>query len=73
MQGLAAQRWYHRLPRTREGEPNSVVIFRCEKLGDINIVMARATTPDNRTNESIGTVAIGDLRANALVNAEEER
>lgn len=61
----------------RGGKPIGVAIARREKLDDSNIVMARATTPDDRTDVSSVAVAISVLKdnelANVLMNAEEER
>lgn len=52
----------------------SVVIASRERLDDVYLVTARATTADGRTDESIGAVSIaklaGDALANALMKAE---
>lgn len=52
----------------------SVVIVSRERLDDVYLVTARATTADGRTDESIGAVSIaklgGDALANALMKAE---
>ena len=45
-----------------------------EQVGDTYLVIARATMPDGRTDESLGAVPIGNLKgdmfANALMKAE---
>lgn len=52
----------------------SVVIVSRERVDDLCIVTARATTPDGRTDESIGAVTVANLKgenlANALMKAE---
>lgn len=52
----------------------SVTIVGRDLLDDLYAVTARATTPDGRTDESIGAVAMGNLkgdaRANAIMKAE---
>lgn len=52
----------------------SVVIASREHVSDLCIVTARATTPDGRTDESIGAVNLAGLKgenlANALMKAE---
>lgn len=47
----------------------SVVIVTREKIDDIFTVCARATTPDGRTDESIGAVNVAGLRGDNLANA----
>ena len=47
----------------------SVTIVSREQVGDVYVVTARATTPDGRTDESIGAVAISSLKGGALANA----
>lgn len=47
----------------------SVTIASREKLEDIYIVTARATMPDGRCDESIGSVTIAGLNGDALANA----
>jgi hypothetical protein len=47
----------------------SVTIASREQVGDVYVVTARATTPDGRTDESIGAVAISSLKGDALANA----
>lgn len=47
----------------------SVQITGRERLDDIYVVTACAKTPDGRSDESIGAVAIGGLKADALANA----
>jgi len=52
----------------------SIVITARELLEDVYVVTARASTPDGRTDESTGAVAIaglkGEARANAMMKAE---
>ena len=52
----------------------SIVIAKREHVSDLCIVTARATTPDGRTDESIGAVNLAGLKgenlANALMKAE---
>lgn len=40
-----------------------------ERMEDIYVVTARATLPNGRTDESIGAVALGTLKGEALANA----
>ena len=47
----------------------SITITSREKLGDIYVVTARATTPDGRTDESMGAVPIAGLKGESLANA----
>lgn len=47
----------------------SVTIVARERLDDLYVVTARATTPDGRTDESIGVVMLAGLRGDALANA----
>lgn len=47
----------------------SLTITARETVGDLYVVTARATTPDGRTDESIGAVSIAGLRGDALANA----
>lgn len=47
----------------------SVKIVSREKVGDVFTVTAQATTPDGRSDESIGAVSIGKLAGDALANA----
>jgi len=47
----------------------SVTIVSREQVGDVYMVIARATTPDGRTDESIGAVTVGSLKGDALANA----
>lgn len=47
----------------------SVRIVSRERLEDVWIVTAEATTADGRTDASIGAVSIGGLKADALANA----
>ena len=47
----------------------SVTIVTREKFDDIVTVCARATTPDGRTDESIGAVNVSGLRGDNLANA----
>lgn len=46
----------------------SVTIVSRERLEDVYVVTARATTPDGRHDESIGAVNIAGLRGDALAN-----
>ena len=52
----------------------SINIVSREHINDVYIVTARATTPEGRTDESIGAVALGrlagDLLCNAIMKAE---
>lgn len=47
----------------------SVMVVAREKIDDIFTVCARATTPDGRTDESIGAVNVSGLRGDNLANA----
>ena len=47
----------------------SVVIVSRERVEDVYVVTARATTSDGRSDESIGAVAIGNAKGEALANA----
>lgn len=47
----------------------SVVIVSRERVEDVYVVTARATTTDGRSDESIGAVAIGNAKGEALANA----
>ncbi len=47
----------------------AVTIVSREQLGDVYVVTAKATMPNGRTDESIGAVAIGDAKGDALANA----
>ncbi len=47
----------------------SVTIADRTAINEIFVVTARATTPDGRTDESTGAVAIGNLRGENLANA----
>lgn len=47
----------------------SVAIVSRERLDDVYVVTAKASTPDGRSDESIGAVAIGSLKGDALANA----
>jgi len=47
----------------------SVIIKSREKAEDCYIVTAQASTPDGRTDEAIGVVAIGSARGEAMANA----
>ncbi len=52
----------------------SIAIVGRERIEDVYVVTARATTPDGRSDESTGAVALGNLKgenlANALMKAE---
>lgn len=62
----------------RQKNKISITITGREKVGDCYVVTARATTPDGRTDESIGVVPLqafgkaltGDQLANAFMKAE---
>jgi len=47
----------------------SVTIQAREMVGDVYVVTARASTPDGRTDESVGAVSIKGLAGDALANA----
>jgi hypothetical protein len=47
----------------------SITIVSRERLGDIYLVIARATERHGRTDESLGAVALGSLKGDALANA----
>lgn len=47
----------------------SVTIVSREKLDDVYVVTARATTPDGRVDESTGAVTLGALKGDNLCNA----
>jgi hypothetical protein len=47
----------------------SVTIASRERHDDVYVVTARATTPDGRTDESIGAVSISGLKGESLANA----
>lgn len=47
----------------------SVQIIQRETVGDIHSVIARATSPDGRCDESVGAVSIAGLKGEALSNA----
>lgn len=47
----------------------SISITCREKFDDLYVVSAKATTPDGRVDESIGSVNIGTLKGDALANA----
>ena len=47
----------------------SITITSRERMDDIYTVMAKATTPDGRTDEATGAVAIGGLKGDNLANA----
>ena len=47
----------------------SVTITGRERIEDVYIVTARATTADGRTDESTGAVTVGSLKGDALANA----
>lgn len=47
----------------------SISIVSRERLGDIYLVTARATDRHGRTDESMGAVALGTLKGDALANA----
>lgn len=47
----------------------SLTIVARDRVGDVYVVTARATTPDGRTDESTGAVSVGSLKGDALCNA----
>lgn len=47
----------------------SINIAGRERIEDVYIVTARATTPDGRSDESTGVVSIANLKGDALANA----
>jgi hypothetical protein len=47
----------------------SIAIVSRERLGDIYLVIARATDRHGRTDESLGAVSLGTLKGDALANA----
>lgn len=47
----------------------SLQIIARERVNELYAVTARATTPDGRSDESIGAVVIGNLKGDALANA----
>lgn len=53
----------------RKSNKVSIEIRSREKISDVYIVTARATTPDGRFDESTGVVTIGGLSKDALANA----
>ena len=53
----------------RRRDKISITITAREKVDDVYVVTARATTPDDRTDEAIGAVPLAGLRGEALANA----
>ncbi|MEA4884306.1 MAG: hypothetical protein VB144_11765 [Clostridia bacterium] len=53
----------------RRRDKISITITAREKVDDVYVVTARATTPDRRTDEAIGAVPLAGLRGEALANA----
>lgn len=53
----------------REKRHVSISKLERERIDDIYVVTATATTPDGRTDSSIGAVTIGTLKGDALANA----
>lgn len=47
----------------------SIAITGRDRVDDVYIVTARATTPDGRSDESTGVVTLGALKGDALANA----
>jgi hypothetical protein len=47
----------------------SITITARERMDDVYVVTARATTPDGRTDEAIGAVPLTGLKGEALANA----
>jgi hypothetical protein len=46
----------------------SIQIVSRERLGDLSVVVARATDRHGRTDESLGAVTVGHLKGDALAN-----
>lgn len=46
----------------------TIEIVSREKIGDVYVVTARASTPDGRRDESTGAVSLGTLKGDALAN-----
>jgi hypothetical protein len=53
----------------RKRDSVSLTITAREQIGDVYIVTARATTPDGRSDESLGAVSVGNLKGEDLANA----
>lgn len=53
----------------RRRDKISITITAREKVDDVYVVTARATAPDERTDEAIGAVPLAGLRGEALANA----
>jgi hypothetical protein len=53
----------------RDNNHVSIDITSRERIDDLYVVTARATTPDGRHDEEIGAVPIGTLKGDALANA----
>lgn len=53
----------------RKRDNISILITGRERLDDVYVVTARATTPDGRTDEAIGAVPLGGLKGEMLANA----
>lgn len=53
----------------RKNNSVSVRIVSREQVGDLYVVTAQATMPDGRTDESIGAVAMANLKGDAQANA----
>lgn len=53
----------------RKRDRVSVSITAREEVRDVYVVTARATTPDGRTDESVGAVNVAGLKGDALANA----
>lgn len=53
----------------RKRDKVSITITAREKVDDVYVVTARATTPDGRTDEAIGAVPLANLKGEALANA----
>ncbi len=53
--------------RKRDGI--AVVIQSTERVDDLYVVRARASTPDGRSDEEVGAVSVAGLRGEALANA----
>ena len=53
----------------RKSRSVSIDVVARERIDDLYVVTARATTKDGRHDEEIGAVTIGNLRGDALANA----
>lgn len=53
----------------RKRDKVSITITARERMDDVYVVTARATTPDQRMDEAIGAVPLANLKGEALANA----